>query len=198
MSFRKEKKYRLTPSDQKKVKRILVEERMQKSFPSRTINSVYFDTGFLDMFEHSQEGVLPRKKVRLRWYDKSRSFYKETKISSIEGRYKLSEPFISSDFLHNFDITLLDIDYGPLKPILMVSYYREYFLFNNLRITFDTNICYTDITSLNQKSCFDQECVMETKASIYTSDDYIESIINYPTSRFSKYARGLLKINDEL
>jgi hypothetical protein len=33
---------------------------------------------------------------------------------------------------------------------------------------------------------------MEVKVPMSCTDDYIEGLINHPTSRFSKYSRGLL------
>jgi len=198
LSFRKEKKFRLTLSDQQKMKSSLFSSGMSKLFPNRTINSVYFDTNRLDMFFDSEEGILPRKKVRVRWYDEVNSLKKETKFSSLEGRYKVSEPYVSDNFLKNLNDNLLDCDYGLLKPILIVSYSREYFLLKNLRITFDSCIRYTDLNSFSDRSFSDEENVMEIKTSVYTDDDYIETIINHPTSRFSKYSRGLLKMNGNL
>ena len=35
---------------------------------------------------------------------------------------------------------------------------------------------------------------MEVKTNFNTDDDYIKKIIKYPSSRFSKYARGILLI----
>ena len=39
---------------------------------------------------NSEEGVMPRKKVRIRWYNEENNFAK-IKYSSIEGRYKYSD-----------------------------------------------------------------------------------------------------------
>ena len=193
MSFRKEKKYRLTVSEIKDLKTSLLLSGMRNLFPARSINSAYFDTDHLNLFSDSEEGILPRKKIRVRWYDNKISLKKETKISSIEGRYKLSENFISPDFLKNFKSILIDDNYGLLKPTLLVSYSREYFLFKGLRITFDTNIRYSDLRTNISKPVYDEECVMEIKTSSEISDDYIEKIIQHPTARFSKYARGMLR-----
>ena len=44
----------------------------------------------------------------------------------------------------------------------------------------------------------DQESVMEVKTSISCNDDYITRIIPYPSSRFSKYSRGILSFNEML
>ena len=193
MSFRKEKKYKLTVSDQNILKNKLIDKGMKILYPKRTVNSIYFDTNNLDFYLNSEEGVLPRKKIRLRWYDKdTKKISKEIKISSVEGRFKISEPFLYNENIFKNNLQLLDNEFGILKPQMQITYSREYFFFNDLRITFDSNIQYTDILSLNNNIIKDKETVMEIKVNFKTNDDYIEKIIEYPTSRFSKYSRSIL------
>ena len=193
MSFRKEKKYKLTVSDQNILKNKLIDKGMKILYPKRTVNSIYFDTNNLDFYLNSEEGVLPRKKIRLRWYDKDiKKIFKEIKISSIEGRFKTSEPFLYNENIFKNNIQLLDNEFGILKPQMQITYSREYFFFNDLRITFDSNIQYIDRSSLNNIITKDKETVMEIKVNFKTNDDYIEKIIEYPTSRFSKYSRSIL------
>lgn len=193
MSFRKEKKYKLTVSDQNILKNKLIDKGMKILYPKRTVNSIYFDTNNLDFYLNSEEGVLPRKKIRLRWYDKDiKKIFKEIKISSVEGRFKTSEPFLYNENIFKNNLQLLDNEFGILKPQMQITYSREYFFFNNLRITFDSNIQYSDRSSLNNIITKDKETVMEIKVNFKTNDDYIEKIIGYPTSRFSKYSRSIL------
>ena len=73
----------------------------------------------------------------------------------------------------------------------MVTYYREYFLFKNLRITFDSLIRYKNLLNHIPWSAKDPECVVEIKTSINIDDEFISNAINMPTSRFSKYCRGV-------
>ena len=91
MSFRKESKYRLTYSDLAQLQKQLLMHGMKELYPVRVINSCYFDTDSQRLFYESEEGVTPRKKIRVRWYNNELNFKKETKISSIEGRFKSSE-----------------------------------------------------------------------------------------------------------
>jgi hypothetical protein len=65
MSYRKEKKYKLTISDFNSLKGSLLEAGMNRLYQQRTINSLYYDSDSLDMYHQSEEGVLPRKKVRI-------------------------------------------------------------------------------------------------------------------------------------
>ena len=166
---------------------------MKHLYPKRKINSVYFDTQNLKMFHESEESFT-KKKIRFRWYANHSICKKEIKISSIEGRYKIICPKnsmnVSSLQFHRF----FEKDYGMLTPRLNISYKREYFLYKNLRITFDTDIKYENIKSISSLKFKDDEFVVEVKTDKSTSEDYIEKFINIQTSRFSKYCRGIYLI----
>jgi len=191
MSFRIEQKFKLTRFEQESLKKDLIIKGMKELYPKRTINSCYFDSHDLRCFYDSDEGVLPRKKIRLRWYENKEKITKEIKISSIEGRFKTSENFYDHKFLEKFNYSLYDKLYGILYPKIIVSYYREYFLLKNIRITFDSNIKYTNLNGLNGFIINDQENVMEIKADPTNSISKLEGFIDLPTSRFSKYCRGI-------
>jgi len=193
LSYRKEKKYSLTGSDFVNIKKIMLDKGMQTLYPSRIVNSCYFDSSELTFFHHSEEGVLPRKKVRIRWYDNIHFFKKETKISSIEGRFKYTEDVSDINSIHKLlNSNIIDNSYGKLLPKIIISYEREYFILNKLRITFDKNILYTNLKLSAHPNTRDTNCVMEVKTPFECDDDYIEFLVPYPTSRFSKYTRGLI------
>ena len=187
MSFRKEKKYRLSNYDLVLLKKTLIQAGLKTLYPSRIIFSEYLDTDNLQMFSDSEEGVLPRKKIRIRWYDNNKEKNLETKISSTEGRFKLSKKYLNNYNLKN----MLDPVYGKIYPSIIIKYLREYYFLNNLRITIDTKILYNDVRKNGTSSAQDRENVLEVKANNEISDDYIAKIIPYPTSRFSKYCRGV-------
>ena len=84
MSFRKEKKFRLSKYDCDTLKNELRIKGMQSLYPKRVINSLYYDTVLCDMFNDSEEGLLPRKKVRIRWYDDIKRANKELKMLGID------------------------------------------------------------------------------------------------------------------
>ena len=192
MSFRIEKKFKLTKFEQKSLKESLIMRGMKELYPKRAINSCYFDSHDLRCFYDSDEGVLPRKKIRLRWYENKKKITKEIKVSSIEGRFKTSENFYDYKFLEKLNFSIYDKDYGNLYPKIIISYYREYYLLKNIRITFDSNIKYTNLNCLNSGFYFnDQESVMEVKADLSNSLTKLEGFIDLPTSRFSKYCRGI-------
>lgn len=191
MSFRKEKKFRVTRYDFDLLKNDLLLRGMKPLFAKRVVNSLYYDSKIYQMFNDSEEGLLPRKKVRIRWYDDIRKARKEVKISSAEGRYKKSYLInIPSDLA--LPQRLFEQGYGVIHPSLLVFYTREYFSFKSMRLTFDSSIKYTNFRQSQKITYEDSECVMEVKVSTDVPDDYIERMLSIPTSRFSKYSRGLL------
>ena len=195
MSFRIENKYKMSLSDQKIFKASLLSRGAKVLYPSRKINSCYFDTKFLDCFHESEDGFLPRKKVRIRWYGESNKYRKETKISSIEGRFKIIEKLPLKIFTKNSNIKFLEPGIGLVRSTLLVSYSREYLILDKLRITLDSKIKYLDLIGSFQKQINDFECVSEVKTEKMYMDDYINRLINMPTTRFSKYCRGISLIN---
>jgi SPX domain protein involved in polyphosphate accumulation len=193
VSFRKEKKFRVTVSDFYNFQDHLHQQGMKTLFESRLITSVYFDTVDLNMFNDSEEGVLPRKKVRIRWYNDDKLFTLENKTSSMEGRFKVTsklENNISESEI--FTRNSIDAQYGHIQPTLKVSYNRSYFVFNEMRITFDKDICYQSLKNVDRRKYHDPERVIEIKIPINCPDDFVETLIPFPTARFSKYSRGVL------
>ena len=199
MSFRKEKKIRVTISDFYNFQNQLYKQGMETLFEPRIINSVYFDTVNLNMFHDSEEGILPRRKVRVRSYNDNKVFTLETKTSSIEGRFKVASKMQDNTSGNGFPLrNLIDAQYGNIHPILRVSYKRIYFMLHGMRITFDKDISYQNLRYSNKQRYFDPERVIEIKTPTNCSDDFIEKNIPFPTARFSKYSRGLLLSSGDL
>tara|TARA_B110000027_G_scaffold100182_1_gene105962 strand:- start:222 stop:620 length:399 start_codon:yes stop_codon:yes gene_type:complete len=91
-----------------------------------------------------------------------------------------------------YKLKYLDSRYGNLIPSLTVRYERIYYEIENIRITFDKNISYQRSVSKILPIINDKENAIEVRVSIDTDNDYIEKLISFPTSRFSKYIRGIL------
>ena len=187
MSFRKELKFKLTFSDQKLLKHKLLSKGMKNLYPKRIVKSIYFDTKDLTFFHESNEGILPRKKVRIRSYNDEKTFYQEIKYTSEEGRYKLNKKILKS----NNSIKINDKKYGVLIPTLEINYNREYFIYKNLRLTFDNNIKYKNLKSTINNQLLENLCVMEIKTDMKTPDEFISSLFSLRIERFSKYSRGI-------
>ena len=71
MSFRNEEKLHLSKSKIFLFKDFLYKKKAKKIFDTRKINSIYFDNKNFDMYNHSIEGLVPRKKIRLRYYNEN-------------------------------------------------------------------------------------------------------------------------------
>ena len=189
MSFRIEEKFPCTKFEQKKILVDLQKIGLKTLHPKREIRSIYFDNNHKRMFEESQEGSVPRKKIRIREYplhDKIISL--ETKISSVEGKYKNSIAIQDDQKLKLLKFGRVDSLYGLCFPIIEVSYLRHYFLLDKVRITVDEEIIYKIYNSKIIKR--DPVNVIEVKAPADVSEGYLKKLIPISRRRFSKYARG--------
>ena len=92
MSFRKEEKLHVNKNQLLNLLEWVYKNDGYKLFDTRIVSSTYLDNDQMKMFHDSEEGVVPRKKIRIRSYTKQaheltqRSL--EIKTSSVEGRYK--------------------------------------------------------------------------------------------------------------
>ena len=133
MSYRIEEKIPVSIAEGTKLINQLKKIGLERLYPPRKIASSYFDNENLDLFRDSEEGLLPRKKLRIRCYPNNLDeieYSMETKISSVEGRFKTSKPFmlISNESLT--DVQFVDCSYGILKPVVEILYLREYYFVN--------------------------------------------------------------------
>ena len=62
MSFRKEKKFKLTISEKNILKQKLINLGMIELYPRRKISSIYFDTRNLDFYINSEEAMFSTSK----------------------------------------------------------------------------------------------------------------------------------------
>ena len=89
MSFRIEKKIILNKQKTFKFKDWLRQNNIKNIYTDRQVYSIYFDNKINQSFYESEEGVVPRKKIRLRYYGNNKDkILLEKKISSAEGRFK--------------------------------------------------------------------------------------------------------------
>jgi len=199
MSFRKEIKATLNQGKSSNLIKWIFQNNGRILYPERLINSIYFDTKNLNMYFESVEGVLPRKKIRLRTYELENSLEKikdkanlEYKISSVEGRFKVSKKNFNKN-KNNLYQGLRDKDYGLCKPILNVVYLRTYYKIKNIRLTIDRSIIYKKIRSLKilPFSIRDNLNVVELKYSNNSLDNQIINSFPFQFNRFSKYCRGI-------
>ena len=196
MSYRVEEKIPMTLSDSDQFLESLKDQGSKLLFPKRIIQSNYFDSNQFTLFRESEEGLLPRKKVRIRHYPLSNQieYSLEIKISSIEGRYKSAIKLLDSQARRINNTGYFDQDYGLLEKKISVSYSREYFSFEGIRITRDTQISYQDL--INKTNNFiEKDSVVEIKAPENTPVDFLLKIIPSQRRRFSKYCNAIKNLN---
>ena len=167
-------------------------------YPERIICSRYFDNQKKEIYFDTVEGIVPRKKIRIRTYGtdnfiSSKNQYSlEIKLTTEHSRFKkinknvILESLLKDGYFDNL--------YGTCQQLIDISYIREYFLVKNIRVTIDKEIKYRLINLNNnfKKSFFeDQSYVFEIKADIDTNLSYISNNFDFPRSRFSKYERAL-------
>ena len=167
-------------------------------YPERIICSRYFDNTNMQMYFDTVEGIIPRKKIRIRTYGSDDFIYAnnqhslEIKMSTEHSRFKKINSNINLGSL--LKDGYYDNLYGICKQLVDISYVREYFLVKNIRVTIDKEIKYR-LINLNhnfKKSFFeDQSYVFEIKADIKTNLSYLLNNFYFPRSRFSKYERAL-------
>ena len=199
MSFRKENKSTLNDGKLSTLIRWIFQNNGGILFPERIVNSIYFDNRNLNMYFESVEGVLPRKKIRLRLY-KSENYLKnfinntnlEFKISSVEGRYKISKRQMIKG-IKKTQFSIHDKDYGLCKPVLNVTYLRTYYKINGIRLTIDRKINYKKIkfSKILPYTIQDKLNVVELKYSNSKLDNKILDLFPFQFNRFSKYCRGI-------
>ena len=143
MSFRIENKYQLSTPKLYELFIFLQDSSAKEMYPTRLIKSIYFDNQNFSAYRESIEGVVPRKKIRIRNYpNTSANFNLEIKINSIDGKFKTTKNDI--DFINILKNGYHDCNYGLCYPVVEVSYFRKYFSIFNLRVTLDTSISYRE------------------------------------------------------
>jgi len=171
-------------------------------FPPRRVVSIYLDNESLAMYHDSCEGVVPRRKIRLRSYQSAKgvtsTWRLENKITSVEGRFKTTAVAENMDL---DDPRLLDDHYGPCRASVEVSYDRAYLWVRGCRVTVDTGLRYrkqrstilTGTGNRNMRGPYqtDGAAVVEVKADHGWPEDVLLERFPWERSRFSKYCRAV-------
>lgn len=201
MSFRHEEKIPLTPSEAVELEERMRTRGMVTLYPERLIRSVYFETPDCRMLADGEEGVLPRRKIRIRDYPEGEAEDTaggalETKISAVEGRFKLTRKLDRTEVRRLMRDGIFDQAYGVLEPRLEVRYLRRYFSFRGIRVTFDRQIRYAkaEVVTQADPGLTEPWEVCELKAPVGLSPDHLMDAIDIPRRRFSKFANGMLAV----
>ena len=179
------------------LKTFLSNNKATKIHDDRVISSLYFDNKFFQMFKDSEEGCVPRKKIRIRKYSNSDLINFEIKISSVEGRYKTTKIIDNKEYKKFIKYGIFDNLYGLCLPVINIKYQRKYIKVFSQRTTIDSNIEYQNYISKKIiKDHFNQ--IIEIKTSINEDLNKLNSNFPFRRSRFSKYSEAIkmLKIKN--
>ena len=197
MSFRLEKKFTLDTRKYDEFIRYINTIDAKKIYNSRKVFSTYFENDFFSSFKQSEEGVVPRKKIRIRSYNTNNHSVEsklEVKISAEDSRFKKVEKIKSKNQIEKLlNRGLLDKNYGLCKPLLNVSYEREYYQLTGHRINIDKNIIYCNFKK-KIKIFYEPLSIIEFKSETTKDINLYDNILTSPISRFSKYCRGMNKV----
>lgn len=162
-------------------------------YPLRKINSIYFDNNKMQMFYDSLEGIVPRKKIRIRNYGKLNSELKllEIKTTFENHREKLSNKIPSEIIENKFHY---DKQYGLCEKKIIVSFLREYFYLDQSRITLDYDINFLNIENEVINKPIDK-IIIEFKSFNFHKNINLVNNLGLQTSRFSKYTESMENLN---
>ena len=191
MSFRIEEKLLFNPNQIFDLRKWLSKYEYSSLYPKRKIKSLYFENSVNQIFLDSEEGITPRKKIRIRNYpdNTDKNFFFEKKISSPDGRFKQKKIVDPNEIENLKKFGYFDEVYRSCYPKLFVEYSREYYDAKICRLTIDTNINYTKYSELNYTKS-DPLVAVEIKANIYSNLDQLLKEFPFQRVRFSKYCRG--------
>lgn len=220
--YRVEEKYILTKLQAEmlfsKLKNIIPGDEFNGNKPY-LVRSLYFDSYYNDDYFDKLDGIQMRKKIRLRTYSADNETVKlEVKQKEGNNQRKRSlkisrenaKKMIGGDveFLKEMDNELAESIYyifqkEQYKPKCIVEYKRKAFQvpINNIRITFDYDIC----TSEGNVDLFSKDksflCPIERRDMVVLEVKYnnfllsyikdaISSAIDSPMESYSKYTKG--------
>ena len=175
----------------------------RKQYPSRKVNSVYFDTDNYSSIRQNLDGVSNKKKIRIRWYGNkniiSNPFIEIKSKKGFETRKEsIKIKKLDNVTLHDLKFIKDELNYKlnlkkTINPVLTTHYEREYFLSLNgkIRATVDYNLKSIFLNNLSQIDIvknFKNICILEFKYST-SSDKYVRKNLKDITLRLSKNSK---------
>jgi len=160
-------------------------------YQKRQVTSLYFDTLDFERYIYSKIIDVDNFKIRIRTYSNDNNFYKEIKENTFEGRKKFTEKLNIETFA---DLNTLNVKNVEHFPSLFVEYTREYFLYKNCRITYDSDIKFWShkFRTKSKIKKFYFKNVLEFKN--HDNNEDIEKHLLFPPISFSKYNLGVEEI----
>jgi len=194
------------------------------SFPSRTVNSLYFDSPNFFSASSNMAGDTNRSKFRIRGYGEhldfnslentSLNFEIKKKKNNISSKkifpflnHKIKEKFKSNTYYLRLRVNsfLKDRNYSEfdyLRETIFIKYRRMYFeniLNRQIRITIDESISYKSIFEGSNYNLISMDYVIaEIKFPNNCKKLTSELLVNFPfrQTRFSKYLSCMSKLHN--
>jgi len=196
MLIRNEKKYLVS---KKNTINFLNNFNFYSAHPNRKINSIYLDTYNFDDFIDGEEGTVPRKKVRIRWYgdleikkDLNQNYQLEIKKTETNERSKQVIKYFGK--IENILNVAKKYYKQQRKPLLIVSYSRQYYEDSkNNRITVDTDLSYAKLDdNLNFTNKFySNDNIIELKNDLLNFSEIEYGYLENFRVRYSKYCAAV-------
>jgi len=195
-----------------------------RSFPPRTVNSLYFDSPNFFSASSNMAGDTNRSKFRIRWYgdqidfnmleDTTLNFEIKRKKNNISSKkifpflnHKIKKKFKSNNYylrsrVSSFlkDWNYFEFDY--LRETIFVKYGRNYFeniINRQIRITIDESISYKSVIEGSNYNLISMDYVMaEIKFPNSCKELTSNLLMNFPfrQTRFSKYLSCMSKLHN--
>ncbi|MCH2022563.1 MAG: polyphosphate polymerase domain-containing protein [Saprospiraceae bacterium] len=180
---------------------------LNKIFPDRQINNIYFDTPALTTYKENVMGLAFRDKYRVRWYGADPLVVRKPKLEIKHRRNNVGSKSIFNVDSFSFDnlkpisvqVNNLSGTFAHLQPVLQNSYTRAYYGTRDkkFRITIDWNLAYASLRSCRQ---FRKHQQFEPNVNIlevkYEQDieheaDRISQFFPFRSTKNSKYVTGV-------
>jgi SPX domain protein involved in polyphosphate accumulation len=177
----------------------------KEDYPSRKVNSIYFDDQNLSSVVDNLDGNNFKQKIRIRWYGDKKIISSPTlEIKKKVGHVNYKKNHKIKNFKpmafksENFNQLLK----GQLKkkiPVSSTHYTRLYFISskNNIRATIDSNINYFNLQKFSNYNLnnYSKPLILEIK---YASEEdayvrYLLKNINLRLNKNSKYINSLVE-----
>ncbi len=166
-------------------------DEIKDLYPSRTIESIYFDTINYRFYNLSVLNDIDKSKIRFRkGIDKQ--IYLEIKSSTNNGKFKIKE---LTEFSNLDDIKNYQFGEYKLYPAIKIKYFRKYYKLNNIRITLDSNITYQNTPNRlpMEKTIRSNKFIVEYKYLDKNKGELENYFVMNPVS-FSKYLEGIQSV----
>ena len=174
-------------------------------YPSRKVNSIYFDTHDYISIRQNLDGI-SEKKIRIRWYGSKDTIVNPViEIKSKKG-FETKKEIVTIKELHNLRLSnsknlemikeKLNVKLNLKKiiyPLLTTHYDREYFISLNgkIRATIDYNLRSIFLNNFSQMDIvknFKNICILELKYST-SLDKYVRKNLKDISLRLSKNSK---------